>query len=290
MKNIILLIRPHQWLKNIFVFLPLFFDKKLLHIDYLVNAIWVFAAFSLAASAIYCLNDIMDIETDRQHPKKRLRPLASGKISKTQAYAVMVILIIASLAIAHFAFESKSPTAVIAIYLILNIGYCIRLKHVAIVDVFIIASGFCLRVAAGGVATDIWISQWIVLQTFLLALFLAFAKRRDDVVIFNRDGSKARKNINRYNLEFLNNAIAIVATMTMMCYIMWCVSEDVIVRMGTNKLYITAVFALMGVMRYLQLTMVDNKSGSPTKILMKDRFIHFCIAGWVATFLVLIYL
>ena len=290
MIKFISLLRPHQWLKNIFVFLPLFFDKKLLHIDYLVNAIWAFAAFSLAASAIYCLNDIMDIEADRRHPKKRLRPLASGKISKAQAYVIMAILISISLAIACFAFENKSLLAIIAIYIVLNIGYCIRLKHIAIVDVFIIASGFCLRVAAGGVATDIWISQWIVLQTFLLALFLAFAKRRDDVVIYNRDGSKARKNINRYNLEFLNNAISIVATMTMMCYIIWCVSEEVIARMGTNQLYITAVFALMGVMRYLQLTMVDNKSGSPTKILLKDRFIHFCVAGWVATFLVLIYM
>ena len=284
------LIRPHQWLKNIFIFMPLFFDKKLLHFDYLVNALWAFAAFSLAASAIYCLNDIMDIEADKKHPKKRLRPLASGKISKAQAYAMMAFLIIASLAIACFAFDSKNLLAIIAIYIVLNIGYCIKLKHIAIVDVFIIASGFCLRVAAGGVATEIWISQWIVLQTFLLALFLAFAKRRDDVVIYNRDGSKARKNINRYNLEFLNNAISIVATMTMMCYIMWCVSEEVIARMGTNQLYITAFFALMGVMRYLQITMVDNKSGSPTKILMKDRFIHFCVAGWVATFLILIYL
>lgn len=290
MTKFISLLRPHQWLKNIFVFLPLFFDKKLLHIDYLVNAIWAFAAFSLAASAIYCLNDIMDIEADKRHPKKRLRPLASGKITKAQAYVIMVILILASLAIAGIAFENKNLLAIIAIYIVLNIGYCIRLKHIAIVDVFIIASGFCLRVAAGGVATDIWISQWIIMQTFLLALFLAFAKRRDDVVIYNRDGSKARKNINRYNLEFLNNAISIVATMTMMCYIIWCVSEDVIARMGTNQLYITAVFALMGVMRYLQITIVDNKSGSPTKILLKDRFIHFCVAGWVATFLVLIYL
>ena len=290
MTKFISLIRPHQWLKNIFIFLPLFFDKKLLHVDSIVNALWAFAAFSLAASAIYCLNDIMDIEADKQHPRKRLRPLASGQISKQQAYTTMAILFLTSLAITYFAFESKNLMAIIAIYIVLNIGYCSKLKHIAIVDVFIIASGFCLRVAAGGVATDIWLSQWIILQTFLLALFLAFAKRRDDVIIFNRDGSKARKNINRYNLEFLNNAITIVATMTMMCYIMWCVSEEVIVRMETNQLYITAVFALMGVMRYLQITMVDNKSGSPTKILMKDRFIHFCVAGWVATFLVLIYM
>lgn len=284
------LIRPHQWLKQVFIFLPLFFDKKLLQLEYVVNALWAFAAFSLAASAIYCLNDIMDIEADRLHPKKRLRPLASGQISKVQAYTMMAVLFLASLAITYFAFESKNLMAIIAIYIVLNVGYCIRLKHVAIVDVFIIASGFCLRVAAGGAATDIWISQWIILQTFLLALFLALAKRRDDVVIFNQNGSKARRNINRYNLDFLNNAISIVATMTMMCYIIWCVSEEVIVRMGTNHLYITAFFALMGVMRYLQITMVDNKSGSPTKILIKDKYIHFCIAGWVITFLVLIYL
>ena len=288
--KILSLIRPHQWLKQIFIFLPLFFDKKLLNIDCLVDALCAFIAFSLAASAIYCLNDICDIEVDKMHPKKRFRPLASGKISKMQAYVIMTTLIFASFGIAAFVFESKNLFVIIAIYIIINIGYCIRLKHVAIVDVFIIAIGFCLRVVAGGVATDIWISQWIVLQTFLLALFLAFAKRRDDVILFNRDGKKTRKNISRYNLDFLNNAISIVATMTMMCYIIWCVSDDVINRMGTNKLYITAVFALMGVMRYLQIAMVDNKSGSPTKILIKDKFIRLCIAGWVTTFLLLIYL
>ena len=284
------LIRPHQWLKQVFIFLPLFFDKKLLQIEYVIDALWAFTAFSLAASAIYCLNDIMDIEADKQHPKKCLRPLASGKISKPQAYTIMAILILSSIGIAYFTFDTLYLLGIIVGYIVLNICYCIRFKHVAIVDVFIIASGFCLRVAAGGVATDIWISQWIILQTFLLALFLAFAKRRDDVVIFNQNGSKARRNINRYNIDFLNNAISIVATMTMMCYIIWCVSEEVIVRMGTNHLYITAFFALMGVMRYLQITMVDNKSGSPTKILIKDKYIHFCIAGWVITFLVLIYL
>ena len=284
------LIRPHQWLKQVFIFLPLFFDKKLLQVEYIVDALWAFFAFSLAASAIYCLNDIMDIEADRLHPKKRLRPLASGQISKPQAYTIMAMLILSSITAAYFAFDKLYLLGIIAGYIVLNIGYCIKLKHIAIVDVFIIASGFCLRVAAGGVATNIWISQWIILQTFLLALFLAFAKRRDDVVIFNRDGNKARKNINRYNLDFLNNAISIVATMTMMCYIIWSVSEDVITRIGTNHLYITAFFALMGVMRYLQITMVDNRSGSPTKVLLKDRFIHLCIAGWIVTFLILIYL
>lgn len=293
MKNIILLMRPHQWLKNAFVFLPLFFDQKMLSGSEFVDAMLAFISFSFAASSIYCLNDIIDIEADRLHPKKCKRVLASGKISKTQALIVMAVLMVASIAIPLVAFQGRTMfelTAVTVLYIAMNMAYCLKIKKFAIVDVFTIATGFVMRVAAGGIATDIWISQWIVSLTFLLALFLAFAKRRDDVVIFNQSGTKTRNNIIRYNLEFLNSAISIVGTMTMICYIMWCMSEEVIERMGTDKLYMTALFVLLGIMRYLQVTMVDTKSGSPTTILYKDRFIHVCIAGWIATFYTIIYL
>lgn len=293
MKDIILLTRPHQWLKNIFVFVPIFFNQKILTKGSLIEAFFIFIAFSFIASAIYCLNDLLDIDADRQHPIKKHRPLASGKISKLQAYVTMAILTILAISIPIILFEDKKQiqtTGIILLYFAINIAYCIKFKHIAIIDVFIISTGFVLRIIAGGIATDIWLSQWIILLTFLLALFLAFAKRRDDVIIFNKNGIKARKNIVRYNLEFLNNAISIIASMTMICYIMWCVSTAVIERMGTDKLYITAIFVLMGILRYLQLTMVDAKSGSPTKILYKDRFIHVCIAGWIAIFYVIIYL
>ena len=293
MKNIIQLMRPQQWLKSTFVFLPLFFDQKILSGTELVNALFAFFSFSFAASSIYCLNDIIDIESDKLHPKKCKRALASGKVSKAQAYIVMSVLMIAAIAIPLVGFKERTMVELVmitALYITMNVAYCIVLKKIAIVDVFTIAAGFVMRVAAGGIAAGIWISQWIVLLTFLLALFLAFAKRRDDVVFFNQSGTKTRSNISRYNLEFLNSAISIVGTMTMICYIMWCVSDEVIKRMGTDLLYLTAVFVLMGIMRYLQITIVDTKSGSPTKVMFKDRFIQLCIAAWIITFIVLIYL
>ncbi|MCD7938942.1 MAG: decaprenyl-phosphate phosphoribosyltransferase [Bacteroides intestinalis] len=286
MKNLILLLRPHQWLKNLFIFLPLFFGRHFTDIEYLIPCIMAFLAYSFAASSIYCFNDIWDVEADRQHPKKSKRPIASGKISQRMGYLVAVGCVVVSLLLVIWGMGTNSflLSAIICFYLVINVLYCIKLKQVALVDVFIIAFGFVLRVFAGGVAAGIWISQWIVLMTFLLALFLAFAKRRDDVVIYEDTGLKARKNVNRYNLQFMNQAISIVASITMMCYIMYTVSEKVTERMDTSYLYVTSVFVLAGIMRYLQLTIVDVKSGSPTKVLMTDRFIQFCVFGWLISF------
>jgi 4-hydroxybenzoate polyprenyltransferase len=171
----------------------------------------------------------------------------------------------------------------------MNIAYCVKLKQKAIVDVFIIAIGFVLRILMGGFATGIYISHWIILMTFLLALFLAFAKRRDDVVMYENTGVKARKNVDRYNLDFMNQAIGIVASVTMVCYIMYTVSEDVILRLDSHYVYVTSIFVLAGIIRYLQVTIVDVKSGSPTKVLMKDRFIQACVAGWMITFALILY-
>ena len=293
MKNTLQLLRPQQWLKNIFVFLPLFFNHQLLNSTKLTEALVVFIAFSFISSSIYCFNDILDIEEDKKHPTKRHRPLASGSVSKAQAYIIMLILAFSAFSIPLLCFNKEKYIQIsflLLLYFAMNFAYCIKLKHIAIIDVFIISIGFVMRVISGGAATEIWVSQWIILLTLLLALFLAFAKRRDDVLIFNSSKIKARKNIARYNLDFLNNAISIIASMTMICYIMWCVSEEVIQRMGTDRLYITSIFVLMGILRYLQATMVDAKSGSPTKILYKDHFIHICIAGWIITFYIILYL
>jgi len=261
--------------------------------DGLINAAYTFVAFSLAASSIYCFNDIMDVEADKLHPKKSKRPIASGKITLPQAYAAMFVLIVAAI-LSLFALPNGSARtgtiAIVVIYYVMNIAYCLGLKHIAIIDTFIISTGFVIRVLAGGISTGTWVSQWIILMTFLLALFLAFAKRRDDVVIFNNCGKKMRKNITRYNLEFLNNAISIIAAMTMICYIMWTMSQAVIERLGTEQLYITSIFVLLGMMRYMQLTIVDAKSGSPTNILQRDKFIHLCILGWIVSFIVIIYM
>lgn len=291
MKNILILLRPHQWLKNLFIFLPLFFDRHLTDAAYWLPCIIAFFAYSLAASAIYCFNDIWDVEADKLHPKKCKRPIASGKVSKPAGYFTALLCVALSFILIFVGIGNagKSLAYIIAFYLVMNIAYCVKLKQIALVDVFIIAVGFVLRILAGGVAAGIVLSQWIVLMTFLLALFLAFAKRRDDVVIYEGTGVKARKNVNRYNLQFMNQAISIVASITMVCYIMYTVSEEVIARMQTSYLYVTSIFVLAGIMRYLQLTIVDVKSGSPTKVLMHDRFIQLCIVGWMLVFFMILY-
>lgn len=295
MKNIITLLRPHQWLKNVFIFLPLFFDRHIFDVKYVIPAMLMFFAYSFAASGIYCFNDIYDVEADKKHPEKCKRPIASGAISKTTAYFLVILCFVISITIIAFGnFEigggNNKLYGVITFYIIMNIAYCVKLKQIAVVDVFIIAVGFVLRVIAGGFATGIHLSHWIVLMTFLLALFLAFAKRRDDVVMYEDSGVKMRKNVNRYNLTFMNQLIAVVGCLTMMCYIMYTVSSEITSRFNSDYIYVTSVFVLAGVIRYLQLTIVDVKSGSPTKVLMKDRFIQLCILGWISTFAIILYL
>ncbi len=295
MINILQLLRPLQWVKNGFIFLPLFFDRHLLQWDYWVPCLWAFFAFSFMASAIYCFNDIYDVEADRKHPKKCKRPIASGAISKRVGYVVMALCVCVSLILAYlgnFVVETGRQNLIIVLlsYFILNIAYCVKLKQWAIVDVFVIALGFVLRLVVGGVVTGIYLSQWIVLMTFLLALFLAFAKRRDDVVMYEETGVVAREHIVRYNIHFMNQAIGLIASITMVCYIMYTVSDEVVQRMHSEYLYVTSLFVLAGIIRYLQITIVDIKSGSPTKVLMKDHFIQACLAGWILTFIVILYL
>lgn len=289
--DIIRLIRPAQWVKNLFVFLPLFFGGRMLSGDAWAYAGIAFAAFSLMASAIYCLNDIRDAETDRQHPEKRRRPVASGAVPVYVAWIVMILLVAGSECICWLALGDVDSRvgAVINIYLILNIAYSLKLKQVAIFDVFIIALGFVLRLLAGGVACGIPLSPWIVLMTFLLALFLAFAKRRDDVIIRERDGVVTRKTTHNYNLEFMNSVLCILASITMVCYMMYTVQPEVTARLGNNYIYISSILVLAGLIRYLQLAIVDEKSGDPTKILLHDKFIQLCCMLWILFFVLIIY-
>lgn len=294
MKDIIKLLRPYQWLKNLFVFAPVFFNGSVLDIDYLLPSFMVFFSFCMAASSIYCFNDIYDAETDRMHPIKRNRPIASGAVSKNMGYCLMIIcLVLSIIMIFSFCWHSDSARIIIftliLFYVLLNIAYCVWLKHKAIVDVFIIAMGFVIRIYAGGAATGIELTNWLVLMTFLLALFLAFAKRRDDVAMYKTTGKVVRDNITRYTLDYMNQVIGIIASVTMVCYIMYTVSPEVIDRFHSSKIYLTSVFVLAGIVRYLQVTMVDVKSGSPTKVLLHDKFIQSCVFGWILSFVLIIY-
>ena len=291
MFQVFLLLRPYQLVKNTFIFLPLFFGGLVYDFDLLLKSIIAFFAYSFAASSIYCFNDIWDVESDKQHPKKKNRPIAKGTISKGMAYVIMFISLIISIVITLVGFDKQAieVLSIILFYWLLNIAYCIILKHIALIDVFTIAIGFVLRIILGGVATGIILSHWIIIMTFLLALFLAFAKRRDDVVMYENTGVKVRKNVNRYNIDFMNQAITIVATITVIAYICYTVSPDVVARIKSPYLYMTSIFVLLGIMRYLQLTIVDIKSGSPTKVLMKDHFVQSCIIGWILTFIIILY-
>ena len=289
MRNIIKIIRPHQWLKNVFVFIPLFFGGSLFDAAGWLASSVAFVSFCLAASSVYCLNDIIDVEADRRHPRKCCRPIAAGLVSKSEAYVLATMLAVVPIAIL-LVLDMPLVASVIAVYLLLNAIYCLWLKHHAIIDVCVIALGFVLRILAGGVATGIVLSRWIIMMSFLLTLFLSFAKRRDDVLIMNETGEAPRKNTIRYNLTFINQAITITGAVMLVCYVMYTVSPEVIERSHCSNLYMTAFFVILGLLRYIQLTVVDEKSGDPTRLVLSDRFLQFVVLGWIMSFIVIIYL
>ena len=292
MKDILRLIRPKQWLKNVFVLLPVFFGGSLLNVHDVYAGIITFIGFSFAASSVYCFNDLIDRDSDRRHPVKCKRPVASGAISVGQAYGLMALMLVLSVLVLFLFLPSENRLPVLMVvlgYYVLNLAYCAELKKHAIVDVCIIAFGFVLRLLAGGQATDIVLSNWIVLMTFLITLFMSFAKRRDDVLRMNETGEAPRKNTIRYNLTFINQAITITASVTLVCYIMYTVSPDVQAQWNTPYLYLTSVFVILGLLRYIQITVVDEQSGDPTRIMLNDRFIQIDVLLWALSFLIIIY-
>ena len=290
MKKTLLLIRPQQWIKNGFVLIPMFFGGRLLNAGDAIASVVTFFAFSFAASAIYCFNDIVDVDADRRHPVKCHRPIASGAVSVPTAYALMAVLALLSALLLFFLPQRAGETAgIVAFYFLLNMAYCIWLKRHAIIDVCTVAFGFVLRILAGGMACNVAVSNWLVLMTFLLALFLSFAKRRDDVLRMNETGEPPRRNTIRYNITFVNQAITVTGTVTLVCYIMYTVSPEVVSRFHAPYLYLTSIFVLVGLLRYMQLTVVDEVSGDPTKILLRDRFTQAIVVAWIMVFLLIIY-
>ena len=285
MKKTLLLIRPQQWIKNGFVLIPMFFGGRLLNADDVIASVVTFFAFSFAASAIYCFNDIVDVDADRRHPVKCHRPIASGAVSVPTAYALMAVLVLLSALLLFFLPQRAGETAgIVAFYFLLNMAYCIWLKRHAIIDVCTVAFGFVLRILAGGMACDVAVSNWLVLMTFL-----PIAKRRDDVLRMNETGEPPRRNTIRYNLTFVNQAITVTGTVTLVCYIMYTVSPEVVSRFHAPYLYLTSIFVLVGLLRYMQLTVVDEVSGDPTKILLRDRFTQAIVVAWIMAFLLIIY-
>jgi decaprenyl-phosphate phosphoribosyltransferase len=288
MRDLFLLIRPWQWTKNLFIFLPLFFALQLNNFHLLAKAGLAFVFFCLLASGIYIFNDYHDREEDRRHPKKKMRSLAAGRVTAKSALTVGVLLTMAGLLGAWLLDMSMLYLALF--YLVLNISYTIKFKHVPLLDIFIIALGFVIRIFVGGVVTGVMIYPWIIVMTFLLSLFLALGKRRDDVLLFLDNGEKSRKSVDGYTLNFVDNSMVAMAAVTIVSYIMYTMSSEIIAKFKTDHLYLTTVFVILGIMRYLQITMVEQRSADPSEILLKDSFIQISILGWITMFGLLIYL
>ena len=291
MKKYLKLLRVEQWVKNLFVFLPVFFSGKIMDTDLFSKSCIAFIVFSLTASCIYILNDYMDIELDKRHPEKRNRPLASGAIGKKTAIGIFVLLVVLAVGFTLYmqnqGLEIQEFATVIISYFVINILYTFKLKHVAIVDICIIATGFVLRVLAGGYITGIVVSQWAILLTFILALVLAIGKRRGELINAQING-KTRKALDGYNVQFADIALSISCALAIVCYLMFTLSPEVQQKFHPRVFY-TVIFVVFAFLRYLQQTLVYNKTESPTKIIYKDHYIQATMLLWLIAFLLQIY-
>jgi decaprenyl-phosphate phosphoribosyltransferase len=292
LRDHILLLRPKDWAKNLFLFIPSFFAGTLFDKPETIPQLIIgFFAFSFLASCIYIINDYRDIEDDRKHPVKHKRPLASGKVKKSTAVAICFILFLAALAIGYYIDPTLKFLFVLMIYFVMNFSYSMGLKNIAILDILILAAGFVLRVKAGAIIPeeDVHTSEWLMIMTYLLALFMAIAKRRDDMLLKLSTGAAMRKSISGYNMDFLNTLLGLFSAIIIVSYIMYTVSGQTYERLGTHRLYYTSVFVIAGLMRYLQITFVAGKAGSPTEILYKDRFIQITLLLWILSFYAILY-
>ena len=285
--QILRLIRVHQWVKNIILFVPLFFAAEMGNFFALTSVFLAFLAFCFIASAVYVLNDIRDIEKDRLHPEKKNRPLAKGTISKNNAIFIMIICLVTGLVISIF--TTPWVTWLLLIYVAINLLYSFGLKEFALVDVSIIAAGFLIRIVTGGIAADVPASKWLLLLSFLLALFIAFAKRRDDLIILKQTNVSMRGSLKGYTLPFVDGIIAFLSAVVVVLYCMYTISDEVIQRIDNEYIFLSAIPVVLGMIRYLQVTMVFEKSGSPLKIFSSDRFIQLMILIWISYFGILLY-
>lgn len=285
---IIQLIRVRQWIKNVFLFIPIFFAGEIFDTEKLLNVIAGFFIYSICASAVYILNDIRDIEADRIHPQKSKRPLPSGSVSFVTAYILFIIFLSVGLLLSYYI--DPYFFCIIVFYILLNIAYSLGLKKISILDLMIVSVGFVLRVIAGGVVADVPISHWLIIMIFLLSLFIVLAKRRDDLIEAKRSGKILRAASKHYNIDFIHSILTMLSAVLVTAYMMYTLSDAIQVQFSTEHLYLTSIFVIAGVMRYIQITMVENKSGYPTRILYTDKFIHFTLLGWSISFFLIIYI
>ena len=272
-------LRPQQWIKNFFIFAPLIFSRNVLHPAAVLTAAATFAVFCIVSSAHYIFNDLMDIEEDKLHPIKSKRPLASGRLPKGAAVAAMLVLAAIGLGLAA---AIGLPILIVSlVYLVLQVAYSIRLKHVVILDIFVVAAGFVIRVVAGGLAIKVMISSWLLICTMLLALFLAMSKRRHELILLESEAANHRPILKEYNTYLLDQMISVVTASTLVAYCLYTISEETVAKFGTRRLIWTVPFVLYGIFRYLYLIHQKNEGGSPEHLILKDKPLLADIFCWI---------
>ncbi len=288
MFQLLLAMRPHQWTKNLFVLAALVFSKHLFDPTYAVDSGIAFGLFCLLSGAVYIFNDIRDLENDRQHPEKRHRPIASGRLSIPVAAAAALLI---GLAVCWAAFRLDFRFGWVALaYAVLNLGYSVYLKHVVILDVMIVASGFLLRAIGGAFAIDVEISSWFILCTMLLALFLGFVKRRQELILLESDAANHRRILEDYSPQFLDQTIAIVTSGALVSYALYTMSSDVMQKLGTKHLNFTVPFVIYGLLRYLYLVYKKGQGGNPSSTILGDPSLLINGGLWLLTLVAVLYL
>ncbi|HNW33895.1 MAG TPA: decaprenyl-phosphate phosphoribosyltransferase [Candidatus Ozemobacteraceae bacterium] len=292
--SIIKCIRPRQWTKNLILFAGLLFSEKRLLLQ---PAAWLwavagFVVFCLLSGSVYLLNDIVDVERDRKHPEKCHRPIAAGQVSIPQARFAAVILLIVALG-GSFALSNLFAASAVA-YFLVNLAYSFRLKHVVLLDVLCISVGFVLRAQAGVgalriIEPSIYISHWLLLCTLMLALFLALAKRRQEIRLLNTEAGRHRTSLAEYTPEFIDQMIAIVSSTTVVCYALYTVSAETVLKFGTDGLVLTVPVVLYGIFRYLYLIHLRELGDNPSELVLADRPLQLAVLLWIIAVAVIIH-
>jgi 4-hydroxybenzoate polyprenyltransferase len=286
-KEIIKSLRPHQWTKNFFVFAPLIFSENVFNFPLILKSVLAFALFCVLSGAIYIWNDLRDIDEDKLHPVKSQRPLASGRLEKIPAVVAFVFLCVLGLSLS---FVLNLNFFLLALgYVLLQLAYSGWLKHVVILDVLLVAAGFLIRVIAGGVAIEVDISAWLLICTFLLALFIALSKRRHELIFLEKEASNHRPILKEYSPYLLDQMISVVTASTVIAYCLYTISDETIAKFGSSNLIFTVPFVLYGIFRYLYLIHQKCEGGSPESLLIKDKPFFIGILLWIVSAILILY-
>ncbi|MFA5803498.1 MAG: decaprenyl-phosphate phosphoribosyltransferase [Melioribacteraceae bacterium] len=287
MKDIFKLIRVPQWIKNFFVFIPVIYSRNLFHPDYLIKSLIAFIIFCLLSSVVYVINDIVDAEADRHHPLKKMRPIASGKISNANGITIAIILLALGLLLSIYTNPMFKIFALL--YLVINIFYTFKLKHLVLLDIFSIAAGFMIRVTAGALIISVEISSWLILTTMFLSLFLAVMKRRSELVVVGDEQSSTRKVLEFYSTNFIDQMATIAAAGVIISYALYTVSLRTITVFQTEHLIYTTPFVVFGIFRYMFLVINHNKGENTTEIMVTDIPMIMNILLYSLTTIVIVY-